>query len=158
MARLLSNFCMSHLKEWLETIPLWRSSEAYTRGYFSNIALTLLPISVFFWFRPVLNWTFLLGIASKIRDWWSTLCKVMLKSNICHTLSEAVFSRHVTNFHFYTSQWGHDFRPDYRGLGCLKQQFPRVPIMALTATATEAVRKVLKHSPSYHTTAWNWNY
>ncbi len=38
------------------------------------------------------------------------------------------------------SQWGHDFRPDYRTLKVLRNQFPSHPIIALTATATERVR------------------
>jgi ATP-dependent DNA helicase RecQ len=38
------------------------------------------------------------------------------------------------------SQWGHDFRPDYRNLRVLRTNFPNVPIIALTATATEDVR------------------
>lgn len=39
------------------------------------------------------------------------------------------------------SQWGHDFRPDYKLLGILKRQFPEVPLLGLTATATSSVLK-----------------
>lgn len=39
------------------------------------------------------------------------------------------------------SQWGHDFRPDYKLLGILKRQFPKVPLLGLTATATSSVLK-----------------
>ena len=38
------------------------------------------------------------------------------------------------------SQWGHDFRADYLQLNCLHEQFPRVPRIALTATADQRTR------------------
>ncbi|CAG8573731.1 9751_t:CDS:2 [Racocetra fulgida] len=39
------------------------------------------------------------------------------------------------------SQWGHDFRPDYKDLGQLKVKFPNIPMIALTATATARVKE-----------------
>lgn len=44
------------------------------------------------------------------------------------------------------SQWGHDFRPDYKALGEIRKQFKDVPVMALTATATENVKVDVMHN------------
>ncbi len=38
------------------------------------------------------------------------------------------------------SEWGHDFRPEYRQIASLRSRFPNVPLIALTATATDRVR------------------
>ncbi len=44
------------------------------------------------------------------------------------------------------SEWGHDFRPEYRQIARLRDLLPDVPVMALTATATERVRTdIVKH-------------
>ena len=39
------------------------------------------------------------------------------------------------------SEWGHDFRPEYRQMSSLRQRYPGVPTLALTATATDRVRQ-----------------
>lgn len=58
------------------------------------------------------------------------------------------------------SQWGHDFRPEYRMLAVLKKYFPSVPLIALTATADEQTRhdiveKLLLHKPQLFVSSFN---
>jgi len=48
------------------------------------------------------------------------------------------------------SQWGHDFRPEYRQMGTLREWFSQVPFIALTATADRATREDILHRLHFH--------
>ena len=58
------------------------------------------------------------------------------------------------------SEWGHDFRPEYRQMHQLREHFPDVPVFAFTATATGRVRQDIVHQlglvePSVHVSSFN---
>jgi ATP-dependent DNA helicase RecQ len=58
------------------------------------------------------------------------------------------------------SEWGHDFRPEYRQMKQLRQRYPDIPILALTATATGRVRQdiiqqLTLREPGIHIASFN---
>ncbi|KAF3921992.1 hypothetical protein ABW20_dc0104710 [Dactylellina cionopaga] len=62
--------------------------------------------------------------------------------------SRRLIARVVIDEAHCVSQWGHDFRKDYKDLGKLRSRLPGIPFMALTATATPQVQRDTMHNLS----------
>ncbi|THD25695.1 Bloom syndrome protein [Fasciola hepatica] len=77
-----------------------------------------------------------------------------LKSSLEQLYRRNMLSRFVIDEAHCVSQWGHDFRPDYRNLSILRTKYPKVPMMAMTATATPRVREDILHQLKMTDTKW----
>lgn len=69
-----------------------------------------------------------------------------------------LLSRFVIDEAHCVSQWGHDFRPDYKKLRVLRSNYPKVPTMALTATATNRVRTDILYQLGMTAPQWYVNF
>ncbi|EWC46733.1 hypothetical protein DRE_03978 [Drechslerella stenobrocha 248] len=79
--------------------------------------------------------------------------EMLVKSKTLETVmlslhSRKLIARVVIDEAHCVSQWGHDFRKDYKEVGALRRKFPGVPFMALTATATVRTQQDTMHNLS----------
>ena len=70
----------------------------------------------------------------------------LVQNRILRLLDEARVSCIAIDEAHCISQWGHDFRPEYRGLGALRRRFPDAVCVALTATATRRVQEDIRQT------------
>jgi len=94
--------------------------------------------------RLIFDWLYSRDVEDKVQLLYLTPEMVAKSKKMVDTLEHLhgrrKLARIVIDEAHCVSEWGHDFRPDYKLLGVMKGKFPGVPCVALTATATPKVR------------------
>jgi ATP-dependent DNA helicase RecQ len=105
--------------------------------------------------------------AERIRGLWNGVYKLLyvaperlMMPDFLDNLEQWKVNRFAIDEAHCISEWGHDFRPEYRQLGSLRKRFSKAQFLALTATATQRVRDdIIKglHFSEPHTFVGSFN-